>query len=79
MGRQDGVKGIRQKKVCVLMIGLIYIYYLMYFDYLLLFIIHVLSLYKLRDLLMHLSLSMMRYTSGKLAYACQTVGSRIGR
>ena len=46
MGRQDGVKVIRYKKVYVLRIGLMHIYYSMYFYYLLLFVIHVLSLDK---------------------------------
>ena len=55
MGRQDGVKWIRHKEVCVLRIGLIHVYHSMYFYYLLLFVSHVLSLDKLRDLLMHLS------------------------
>ena len=52
MGRLDGVKGIRHKEVCVLRIGLMHVYYSMYFYYLLVFAIHVLSLDKLGDLLM---------------------------
>ena len=44
MGRQDDLKGIRYKEVCVLRIGLMHIYYSMYFYYLLFFITHVLSL-----------------------------------
>ena len=60
MGHQDNVKGIRHKEVCILRIGLMHVYYSMYFYYLLLFIISVLSLDKLGDLLMYLSLSVMR-------------------
>ena len=46
MGRQDGVIGIRHKEVCVLRIGLMHVYYGMYFYYLLLFVIYELSLEK---------------------------------
>ena len=74
MGRQDDVKGIRHKKVCVLRIGLMHVYYSMYFYYLLLFVIHVLSLDKLEDLLMYLSLNVMRCISAELLYVCQTEG-----
>ena len=74
MGRQDGVKGIRYKKVCVLRIGLMCVCYSIYFYYFLLFIIHVLSLDKLGDLLMHLSLSVMHCISADLSYVCETVG-----
>ena len=70
MGCQDGIKGIRHKEVCVLRIGLIHVYYSMYFYYLLLFVIHVLSLNKLGDLLMYLSLSVMRCISAELLYVC---------
>ena len=79
MGRQDGVKGIRDKELCVLRIGLMHVYYSMYFYYLLLFVIHVLLLDKLEDLLMYLRLSMMRYTSAELLYICHTVGVCIGK
>ena len=79
MGRQDEVKGIRHKKVCVLRIGLIHVYYSIYFYYLLLFVIHVLSLDKLGDLPMYLSLSMMCCISAELLYICQTVGVWIGK
>ena len=48
--------------------------YSMYFYYLLLFVIHVLSLDELEDLLMYVSLSVMRRISAELAYICQTVG-----
>ena len=68
MGRQDGVKEIRHKEVCVLRIGLMHVYHSMYFYYLLLFVSHVLSLDKLGDLLMYLSLSMMRCISAELLY-----------
>ena len=74
MGRQDGVKGIRHKEVCVLRIGLMHVYYSMYFDYLLLFVIHVLSLDKLGHLLMYLSLSVMGCISAELLHVCQTAG-----
>ena len=74
MGRQDGVKGIRHKEVCILRIGLMHVYYLMYFYNLLLFVIHVLLLDKLGDLLMYLSLSVIRRISAELLYVCQTVG-----
>ena len=79
MGCQDGVKGIRHKKVCVLRIGLTHVYYSMYFYYLLLFIIPVLSLNKLGDLLMYVSLSIMRCISAEHLYICQTVGVFIGK
>ena len=74
MGRQDDVKGIRHKDVCVLKIGLMYVYYSIYFYYLLLFVIHLLSLDKLGDLLIYLSLSVMRCISAEFTYVCQTVG-----
>ena len=79
MGRRDGVKGIRHKEVCGRRIGLMYVHYSMYFYYLLLFVIHVLSLDKFGDLLMYLSLSVIRYTSAELSYACQTAGVWIGK
>ena len=73
------LKGTRHKEVCVLRIGLILVYYSMYFYYLLLFVIHVLSLDKLVDLLMYLSLSVMRCISAELSYICQAVGVWIGK
>ena len=79
MGRQDGVKGIRHKEVYVLRIGLMHAYYSMSFYALLLFVIDVLSLDKLEDLLMYLSLSVMRCISAELSYECQTVGVWIGK
>ena len=79
MGRQDGVKGIRHKEVYVLRIGLMHVYHSMYFHYLLLFVIHVLSLDRLGDLLMYLSLSVIRYISAELLYVFQTVGVWIGK
>ena len=78
MGPQDGVKGITHKEVCVHRIGLMHVYYSMYFYYLLLFFIHVLSLDKLGDLQLHLSLSVMHCTLAELSYVCQTVGVWIG-
>ena len=77
MGRQDGVKGIRHKEVCVLRIGLMHVYHSMYFYYLLLLVIHVILLDKLGDLLMYLSLSVIRCISAEPLYVCQTVGVRI--
>ena len=74
MGCQDGVKGIRHKEVYVLRIGLMRVEYSMYFYYLLLFIIYMLSLDKLEDQLMYLSLSLMRCISAEVSHACQTVG-----
>ena len=70
MGRQDDVKGIRHKEVCVLRISLMHVYYSMYFYYFLLFVISVLSLDKLGDLLMYLSPSVMRCISAELSYVC---------
>ena len=79
MGRQDGVKGIRYKVVCVRRIGLMHVYHSMYFHCLLLLVIHVLLLDKLGDLLMYLSLSVIRCISAELLYACQTVSGWIGK
>ena len=79
MGRQDGVKGIRHKEVCILRIGVMYLYYSMYFYYLLLLVIHVLSLDKLGDLPMYLSLSLICCISAELLYVFQTVGVCIGK
>ena len=79
MGCQDGVKGIRHKEVCVLRIGLMYVYHSMYFHYFLLFVINVLLLDKLGDLLMYLSLSAIRCISTEPLYVCQTVGVWIGK
>ena len=73
MARQDGVKGIRHKVVCVLRIGLMHVYHSMYFYCLLLFVIPVLLLDKLGDLLLYLSLSVIPRISAELLYACQTV------
>ena len=56
-----------------------HVYYLIYFYYILLFVIHVLSLDKLRDLLMYLSLSIMHRILAELFYVCQTVGVLIGK
>ena len=60
--------------MCILRIGLMHSCYSMYFYYLLYFVIHKLSLDKLGDLLMYLSLSVMCCISGDLSYICQTVG-----
>ena len=79
MGRQDGVKGIRHKEVCVLRIGVMYVYHSIYFHYLLLFVIHVLLMDTLGDLLMYLSLSVIRCILAELSYVCQTVSVWIGK
>ena len=79
MGHQDGVKGIRHKDVCVLRIGLMHVYYSMYFHYLLLFVINVLLLDKLGDRLMYLSLSVICYISAELLYVCQTISVWISK
>ena len=68
------LKGIRHKELCVLRIGLMHVYHVMYFNYLLLFVIHVLPLDKFRDLLMYLSLSTMRCILAELSCICQAVG-----
>ena len=74
IGRQDGVKGIRHKEVCVLSIGLMHVYYSMYFYYFLLFVICILLLDKLGDLLLYLRLSMMYCISPAQLDVYQTVG-----
>ena len=79
MGRQDGIKGIRHKEVCILKIGFMHVYHSMYFYYLLLFVIYVLSLNKLGDLLMYFSLSVMGCISAELLFVCQTAGVWIGK
>ena len=79
MGRQDGIKRIRYKEVYALKIVLMYVSYWMYFYYLLLLVIHMFSLDKLGDLLMYLSLSMIRRISAELLYVCQTVSVWIGK
>ena len=79
MGRLDVVKRIWHKEVCVLRIGLMHVYYSMYFYYLLLFVIHVLPLDKLGDLLMYLSLTVLCCISAELPHVCQTVGVWIGK
>ena len=78
MGCHGGVKGIRHKEVCVHGIGIIHVDYSMYFYYLLLFVIYMLSLDKVGDLLMYLSVSMIRCISAELSYVCETVGIWIG-
>ena len=79
MGRQDGIKGIRHEEVYVLRIGLMHIYHSIYFHYLLSFVIHVLSLDKLGDLLMYLSLSVIRCISAELSYIWKTVSAWSGK
>ena len=73
MGHQDDVKGITCKEVCVLRTGLMYGYYLMYF-YLSSVVIHMLSLDKIRDLIMYLRLSVTCDISAERLYVCETVG-----
>ena len=79
MGRYDDVKGISHKEVCVFRIGLMHVYYTMYYSYLLLFVIYVLSLDTLGDLLMYLSRSLMHGISTELSHVCHTVGVWIGK
>ena len=79
MGRQDGVKGIRHNEVYVLRIGLMHVLYSLYFNYLLLFVIYVLSLDKFWNLLMYLSLTVIHCISAELSYVCQAVGITIGK
>ena len=74
-----GVKEIKHKELFVLRIYLIHVYYLMYFYYLSLFVIQVLSLDKLADLLVYLSLSIIHCISTELLYVCLTVGVWIGK
>ena len=66
-------------EVCVRRIGLMHVYYSIYFYFLLLLVIHVLSLDKLGDLLIYLSLCIIRCISAELSYECQTVGISIGK
>ena len=79
MGYWDSVKEIRHEEVCVLRIGLMDGYYSMYFYYLLLCAIYVLSMHQLADLLMYLSLSVIHCISAELFPVCQTVGVLIGQ
>ena len=65
--------------MCILRFDLMNVYNSMYFYYLLLFVMHVLSFDKLGNLLMYLSLSGIRCISAKLLYVCQTIGARIGK
>ena len=74
-----GIKGIRHKEVCLLRVGHMHIYYLMYFNYFLFFFTYVLSLHNLEDLLPHLRLSMMRCISAEALYVSQTVGLGMGK
>ena len=62
-----------------LRIALIHVYYLMYFYYPLLLVIYMLSVDKLVDLLLYLTLSMMCYIAAELLYVYQTVGVWIGK
>ena len=77
MGHQDSVKGIRYKEVYVLRIGLTHVYYLMYFHYPLLLVIHVILLDKVVDLLLYFSPSVMHRISAEILYVCQTVADYV--
>ena len=74
MGRHDGINQIRDKEMCICPIGLMHIYYSMCFYYLLLLVIHLLSSDNLGDVLMYLSLHVIRCISVGHLYVCQTVG-----
>ena len=79
MKNQNGVKGIRNKEVCILRIGLIYVYYSIYFYNLMLFVTHILSLDKYGDLLLYLSLSVMHCMSVELSHVYETAHAWIGK
>ena len=79
MTLQDGVKGTRDKKVCVFAIGVLYFYYSIYLTCVLWFIMYFLSLDKLADLLIYLSLHMMSSISVKLVHVSQSVSVWIGK
>ena len=79
MRRQDGVNRVRDKKVYLLRISLMHVYNSMYFHYLLSFVIHVSALDKLGNLLMYLSLIVIRCIPAEILYVCQTVGVWIGK
>ena len=79
MGCQDGVTGIRHKEVCVLWIDHMHVCNSIDFYSLLEFVIHILLLDKLRDLLMYLSLSVIRSIVAEILHVCQTVGFLIGK
>ena len=79
MGHQDNIQGIRYKEVCVFRIGRICVYYSIYLYYILFLVIHVLSLQKLKDLLLYLILSVMHCISAELLCVCQPVGVCIGK
>ena len=78
-GCQDAFKEIRQEEVCILRIGLMHIYYSIYFQYLVLFVIYLLSLDKLEDLLTYFGMRVRHSISAKLLYTCETVGVWIGK
>ena len=71
---QDRIKGIRHKAVGILRIGLMYVYYFMSFYYLLLLVIHVLSLLKVGDPLTYLRLSVIHCIIAERLYVCWTIG-----
>ena len=74
MVHPDDVRGFRYKEVCVCRIGLMHVYYSMYFHYLLLFNISELLLDKLGNLLLYLSPNIMFYISAELLHVSQTIG-----
>ena len=77
MRRQYSVKRIGHMEVYVLRNGLVHVDYSMYFYYILLFVMHVLSLDKLGDLLMYYSLSIISCRSAELLYVYQTAHTSI--
>ena len=79
MWPQDGTKRIRQNEVCILRIGLMHVYYLMYFYYLQLFLTSVLSLHKPHYLLLYLHLPVKCGISAEPLYVCQPTGVYIGK
>ena len=68
IGCPDGVNSIRHTEVSILCIGLTHVYYLSYFSYLQLLIIHIVTLDKLRDLLLYFSLCVMCCILAELLY-----------
>ena len=76
---QAGIIGIRYKEVCVLMVGLMHVYYSMDFYYLLSFVTHILLFDKLSDLLLYSNLCVICCIAAELLHAYQTVSVWIGK
>ena len=74
----DSIKSIRYKELYLLKIGLIYVYYLIAFHYVLLFVMYILSLDHLVNLLLFLSLRMIYCISAEHLYARHIAGLCIG-